>query len=188
MSLYEEVQMLVEKSKAIDKNKVKEFVDKHTETIISAVKSCAAQGETKYSTSLFNHAPRLSIPFLEELFPPPFKVTATDNNFILIDWTIESLDKPDEDNFGNKRWHNAQCQLHREGGSPPSEWANGTKQWCVNGHRHREGGLPAVEYVNGSKEWWVNGKLHRDGDLPAIERANGTKEWWANGQLYREEK
>ena len=25
------------------------------------------------------------------------------------------------------------------------------------GKRHREGGLPAIEYANGGKEWWVNG-------------------------------
>ena len=30
------------------------------------------------------------------------------------------------------------------------------------GHPHRRGGLPAVEWANGSKEWWVNGKRHRE--------------------------
>ena len=39
--------------------------------------------------------------------------------------------------------------------------------------RHREDG-PAVEYADGSKEWYLNGKLHRE-DGPACEYADGSK-------------
>ena len=30
--------------------------------------------------------------------------------------------------------------------------------WYVNGKLHRDNGLPAIEYADGDKEWWVNGK------------------------------
>jgi hypothetical protein len=36
--------------------------------------------------------------------------------------------------------------------------------------------LPAIEWADGTKEWYINGQLHRE-DGPAIEWANGTKEW-----------
>ena len=50
---------------------------------------------------------------------------------------------------------------------------------------HRLDG-PAIEWANGHKEWWVNGKLHRE-DGPAIEYANRSKEWWMNGQRLSEQ-
>jgi len=36
-------------------------------------------------------------------------------------------------------------------------YANGDKEWYLNGKRHREDG-PAVEYANGDKSWYLNGK------------------------------
>jgi len=36
-------------------------------------------------------------------------------------------------------------------------YANGTKQWFLNGKRHREDG-PAVEWADGDKEWFLDGK------------------------------
>jgi hypothetical protein len=51
-------------------------------------------------------------------------------------------------------------------------------------NRHRLDG-PAIEWANGHKEWWVNGKLHRL-DGPAIEYKYGHKEWWVNGKLMTE--
>lgn len=56
-------------------------------------------------------------------------------------------------------WVNDKEQLHREDG-PAVEYANGTKEWCINGKLHRENG-PAVEYANGTKQWWVNGTFIR---------------------------
>ena len=41
-------------------------------------------------------------------------------------------------------------------------------------------------YANGTKEWWLNGKLHRE-DGPAVERANGNKAWFLNDKLHRED-
>ena len=38
-----------------------------------------------------------------------------------------------------------------------------------------------VEYADGSKEWYLNGKRHRT-DGPAVEYADGTKEWFLNGE------
>ena len=67
------------------------------------------------------------------------------------------------DKYGNKFWYNQQ------------------------GKRHRDGGLPAIEYADGGKEWYVNGQLHREGGLPAVELANGSKAWWVNGQLVTED-
>jgi len=74
--------------------------------------------------------------------------------------------------------------LHREDGHAV-EYANGYKEWYINGKRHREDG-PAIEYANGYKEWYINGKLHRE-DGPAIEYANGYKEWFINGERLTEE-
>jgi hypothetical protein len=64
-------------------------------------------------------------------------------------------------------------------------YADGDKEWFLNGKYHREDG-PAVEEASGYKEWRLNGKLHRE-DGPAIEHANGDKQWWLNGKLHRED-
>jgi len=89
--------------------------------------------------------------------------------------------------FGSTYWYNQQGQLHREGGLPAFEGADGGKEWLVNGQRHREGGLPAIEFADGGKVWHFNGQLHREGGLPAIERADGSKEWYVNGHHVTEE-
>ena len=47
---------------------------------------------------------------------------------------------------------------------------------------HREDG-PAIEWADGSKEYWLNGMLHRE-DGPAVELADGSKEYWLNGERY----
>ena len=52
-------------------------------------------------------------------------------------------------------------------------YADGTKEWWLNGQRHRADG-PAIERADGSNEWWLNGELHR-ADGPAYERADGSK-------------
>ena len=49
---------------------------------------------------------------------------------------------------------------------------------------HRLDG-PAVEYADGDKEWFVDGKRHRL-DGPAVECANGAKEWYVEGERYSE--
>ena len=64
-------------------------------------------------------------------------------------------------------------------------YANGTKEWWLNGKHHREDG-PAVERADGTKAWWLNGQLHRE-DGPAVERADGTKRWLLNGKYLTEE-
>ena len=40
---------------------------------------------------------------------------------------------------------------------PVRKIGNGSTRWYLNGQLHREDG-PAVEYANGTKEWWVDGK------------------------------
>ena len=75
--------------------------------------------------------------------------------------------------------------FHREDG-PAIEWANGKKEWYLNGKRHRTDG-PAIEYPSGTKSWWINGKEHRE-DGPAVEYASGLKYWCLNGiQLSEQE-
>jgi hypothetical protein len=64
-----------------------------------------------------------------------------------------------------------------------AEYADGTKEWWLNGEIHRVDG-PAWEYADGRKEWWLNGKYHRE-DGPAIEYADGSKAWWLNGKRHR---
>ena len=73
---------------------------------------------------------------------------------------------------------------HREDG-PAVEWADGSKEWWVDGLRHREDG-PAIEYASGHKEWYLNGKLHRE-DGPAVECASGSKFWFLNDKELTEE-
>ena len=41
----------------------------------------------------------------------------------------------------------------------------------------------ATTYANGTREWRVNGKLHRL-DGPAIEFADGARAWWVNDIEY----
>jgi len=95
--------------------------------------------------------------------------------------------------------------LHREDG-PAIEYANGRKDWFLNGQRHRCDGPaiedpdgykcwflndyihrengPAVEWSDGHKDWYLNGERHRE-DGPAIECVDGRKEWYRNGKLHR---
>ena len=61
------------------------------------------------------------------------------------------------DKYGNIFYYNEKDQLHRDNGLPAVEYADGYKEWRVNGKLHREGGLPAVEYADGYKAWYVNG-------------------------------
>jgi hypothetical protein len=78
----------------------------------------------------------------------------------------------------------AMTVIHREDG-PAVEYANGDKEWYLNGKLHREDG-PAVEDTDGYKEWYLNGKCHRE-DGPAVEDTDGYKEWYLNGKLHRED-
>ena len=42
------------------------------------------------------------------------------------------MSNPEMDSDGNKRWYNADGQLHRLDG-PAVEWANGYKEWYLYG-------------------------------------------------------
>jgi hypothetical protein len=87
------------------------------------------------------------------------------------------------DSNGDRCWYKPGTRvLHRLDG-PAIEYADGIREWWVDGKRHRLDG-PAIEYASGTREWWVDGKLHRL-DGPAIERADGSREWWVDGKLHR---
>jgi hypothetical protein len=88
----------------------------------------------------------------------------------------------DED--GKKRFYSDRHMtiLHREDG-PAVEYADGGKEWLVDGKYHRLDG-PAYDYAEGGKAWYVDGKLHRL-DGPAIEYADGGKEWLVDGKYHR---
>ena len=81
-------------------------------------------------------------------------------------------------------WRDLNGQLHRTDG-PATEWADGSKMWCVNGQLHRTDG-PAIILYDGSKMWYLNGQLHRT-DGPAIERADGSNVWCVDGIELTEE-
>ena len=51
----------------------------------------------------------------------------------------------------------------------------------INIERH----IYMIRWANGSKQWFLNGKLHRE-DGPAIEHANGIKEWYLNDKQLSE--
>ena len=55
-----------------------------------------------------------------------------------------------------------------------------------NDQLHRIGGLPAIEYADGSKYYYENNRLHRLGGLPAIEWVDGRKEYYENGKRLTE--
>ncbi len=60
--------------------------------------------------------------------------------------------------YGNKFYYKDRKMhiCHRLDG-PAVEYADGGKEWCVDGQLHRADG-PAIEWVDGYKEWWVNGE------------------------------
>jgi len=89
------------------------------------------------------------------------------------------------DKYGSKYYYSDKelTNRHREDG-PACEWADGTKEWWLNGERHREDG-PAIECADGSKVWYLNGECHRE-DGPAIEYYDGSKEWYLNGERITE--
>ena len=64
--------------------------------------------------------------------------------------------------------------------------ADGTKIWRnIKNQLHRTGGLPAVEYADGSKFHYKNDLFHRDQDLPAVELNDGRKYWFLHGLWIR---
>ena len=71
--------------------------------------------------------------------------------------------------------------FHRLDG-PAIEYANGNKEWYVNGERHRLDG-PAVEYNDGYKEWYMNDNIHRI-DGPAIIHSDNEVFYYLNGIEY----
>ena len=82
------------------------------------------------------------------------------------------------DAVGTRRYCDSFGNLHREDG-PAVEYANGNKEWCINGMYHREDG-PAIDRV-AHREWWIQGRRHRE-DGPAIERTTGRQEWYLKGR------
>jgi hypothetical protein len=91
---------------------------------------------------------------------------------------------------------------HREDG-PAITYANGWKEWRINGALHREDDKPARTMPEGDKEWWIHGERHRAGGLPAHlahqepteeERAAGKEtgllilqRWFVDGLQHRED-
>jgi hypothetical protein len=66
--------------------------------------------------------------------------------------------------------------------------SRGNRYWYKPGTRvlHRLDG-PAVEYADGTREWWVNGKPHRL-DGPAVEYPDGgTRAWYIEGEELAEQ-
>jgi hypothetical protein len=51
-----------------------------------------------------------------------------------------------------------------------------SKCWKINNLIHRDNDLPAVIWANGRKDWYINGKTHRN-DGPAVILENGDKMW-----------
>jgi len=92
------------------------------------------------------------------------------------------------DEYGNKRYYKDRKMtiLHRLGGGPAVEYADGGKAWYVDGQLHRLDGRPAIEGAKGYKLWYVNGRLHRL-DGPAVQYTNGHKAWYVDGKRLSEE-
>lgn len=83
--------------------------------------------------------------------------------------------------------------IHCDDG-PAIIWADGTREWVVNGQHHREDG-PAIEQKvkSGWGSWYKHGKLHRlDGPAEIFCLREGDqyltyKNWFKEGQLHRED-
>ena len=59
------------------------------------------------------------------------------------------------DDYGTYYYKDPRLTIrHREDG-PAVEWADGDKEWFVNGNRHRLDG-PAVVYTSGYQLWYVD--------------------------------
>ena len=87
------------------------------------------------------------------------------------------------DQWGDRIYRNSQGLRHRVHG-PAIEWADGDKEWYLDGQHHRTDG-PAVERSNGDQYWCLNDQLHRTTG-PAIEWADGDKWWYLDGQQLTE--
>ena len=87
---------------------------------------------------------------------------------------------------GTTRWYKDAkgTVLHRTDG-PAIEWADGDKEWYLDGQHHRTDG-PAVEWVDGYKAWFLNGQRHRTTGA-AIEYTDGYKVWYLNGEQLTEQ-
>ena len=85
------------------------------------------------------------------------------------------------DQYGTKRWYNSKGILHRDNDLPAIEYANGSKEWYMNGKHHRENDLPAVEWYDGAKYWYINNEIHRENG-PASEFSDGGKAWYWHGK------
>lgn len=116
MSLYQEVQTLVEKSKVEKKAKVKELIDKNSEYLTTYVKREAEKGITKtYFYFLFSKEVDSNdvLHFLKELFPSPFKVeiyyAVGVGIYISIDW---STDKPAVKGVDPQRTNDQYCLIY----------------------------------------------------------------------------
>ncbi len=87
----------------------------------------------------------------------------------------EAIDLPTcQDAFGNKLWYkDNKFEINFSGSM--DEW----------GKLDRVSG-PSIEWADGSREWHLNGRWHRV-DGPAIEWANGNKSWYLNNNRLTEE-
>jgi hypothetical protein len=62
-----------------------------------------------------------------------------------------------------------------------------TKHKNENGELHRVDG-PAIEWANGSREWWVEGKLHRTDGPAVVYITHGSRAWYLNGKFIKKER
>jgi len=60
--------------------------------------------------------------------------------------------------YGNKFYYkDREMTMHHRLDGPAIEWADGDKEWFVDGKLHRLDG-PAYEDVDGNKKWFVDDK------------------------------
>ena len=74
-------------------------------------------------------------------------------------------------------------KCHRLDG-PAIEWADGTKEWCVDGKVHRLDG-PAIEWENGDKEWYVMGRKVSKSEVDNIRLKTMTLSFVVNRRIWK---
>ena|ERR1022692_4957689 len=85
------------------------------------------------------------------------------------------------DSVGDKYYYEND-KLHRLGGLPAVEYADGNRCYYEYGLSHRLGGLPACDHVYlGDKFYYEYGNLHCL-NRAAVKYKNGEQEWWVKGK------
>ncbi len=70
-------------------------------------------------------------------------------------WKALTSLPPQTDEYGVTIWRDIDGRFHRDNDRPAIIFADGTKEYWIDGHRHREHG-PAIEWADGTVSHYIN--------------------------------